>query len=356
METYESILSRMTEKYSELSGNEPHDASDIAIRLRLLAGEIYSSLVYADWLKRQMFADTAEGQYLDYHAHTRGLSRRESSVAVGEVVFSVSEPVVADLTIPAGTVLSTSGESPLQFETTETVVIPAGYTSAHAKAQAISHGRAYNAAAETVNVMVTPPTGVEKVRNPDPFVGGTDAESDSMLRSRVIDSYTNASNGTNCAYYKSVAMEVPGVASAGVVPKGRGVGTVDVYVSGEGTEVSEELIEQVQALLSQLREVNVDVKVMQAESVYTDFVMRLDVKDGYEFEDIKDKCICALDDYVASVGVGESVLLTEAGERIYHIEGVKEYWFTPSLNRDVRLQENQYPIVGSIVITQGVVK
>ncbi|MBQ9742433.1 MAG: baseplate J/gp47 family protein [Ruminococcus sp.] len=356
METYEQILSRMTDKYTELSGIVPHEASDIAIRMKVLAGEVYSCLVQTQWLRRQIFADTAEGEFLDYHAMTRGLTRRQASCAVGEVIFAVTETPVSTITIPAGTVVSTGGENPLQFETTETVEILAGNLAAHALIRALAPGREYNVAQGAVSVLVTPPAGIGSVTNPDPCMGGTDTESDEMLRQRVLDSFRFASNGTNKVYYQTQAMDIPGVAGASVVPLGRGVGTVDVYISAEGSEVPEELIDEVSRRLSEMREVNVDVKVMQAQAVAVDFYVRIDVKDGYDFEQVSADCRQALEDYVNTRNVGQAVLLTEAGERIYHVEGVKEYVFVSGLNGDNRLDPSQYAVVGKISISQGVVR
>ena len=65
METYDEIYRRMSEKYTAESGFEIDPSSDIAIRLRVLAGEIYNAGCSLDWLKRQMFADTATGETLE---------------------------------------------------------------------------------------------------------------------------------------------------------------------------------------------------------------------------------------------------------------------------------------------------
>ena len=43
METYDEIYRRMSEKYTAESGFEIDPSSDIAIRLRVLAGEIYNA-------------------------------------------------------------------------------------------------------------------------------------------------------------------------------------------------------------------------------------------------------------------------------------------------------------------------
>ena len=67
MDSYESILSGMKEKYTELSGKEIPEGSDIDIRMKVLAGEIFNNEVNLDYIKRQMFASTATGEYLDLH-------------------------------------------------------------------------------------------------------------------------------------------------------------------------------------------------------------------------------------------------------------------------------------------------
>ena len=59
-------------------------------------------------------------------------------------------------------------------------------------------------------------------------------ETDDELRKRIRDTYINTSNGTNAAYYEQLALTVDGVAKASAVGKARGVGTVNVYVTGAG--------------------------------------------------------------------------------------------------------------------------
>ena len=66
----------MRETFSDKAGFSPDDASDIGIRLKVLAGEIYSACSQAEFLKRQAFPQTAEGDFLDLHARQRGISRK----------------------------------------------------------------------------------------------------------------------------------------------------------------------------------------------------------------------------------------------------------------------------------------
>ena len=119
METYDEIYRRMSEKYTAESGFEIDPSSDIAIRLRVLAGEIYNAGCSLDWLKRQMFADTATGENLDKLAAQRGIVRKPAKKAEGELIFSVNEPLDYPIEIPEGTVAATYGETPVRVYTAQ---------------------------------------------------------------------------------------------------------------------------------------------------------------------------------------------------------------------------------------------
>ncbi len=351
MQTYDEILKRMTEKYTEISGITPSDASDIGIRLRVLAGEIYSNVVNTEWLKRQMFVSTAEGEYLDMHAFERGIVRREATPAFGEVTFSVNEALTERVNIPKGTVVATFA-SLLRFETISDTVIPAGSLSVTVKAKSIGSGREYNVLKDNITVMVTPPAGVDNVKNAQAFSGGCNRESDESLRERVINSIRFPQNGANCAYYEGLAESIDGVSSASAVPRGRGVGTVDVYIAAEGSIASDEALENVQTLLSEKREVNVDVLVKKAQPSEVNFYLEVVINEGYGFDDVKDRIRENIADYIATRGVGGAVPMCGISECVYHTEGVKSFSFVPQLNSDYIADKGCFPVAGTISIVR----
>ena len=55
MQSYGEILNRMTDYYREKTGTEPDRASDIGIRMEILAGEVFKAYSEMNWLKNQMF-------------------------------------------------------------------------------------------------------------------------------------------------------------------------------------------------------------------------------------------------------------------------------------------------------------
>ena len=61
IQRYETILERMKETFRQEAGFEADDASDVGIRLKVLAGEVFSLLHSVDWLRRQVFPQTAQG-------------------------------------------------------------------------------------------------------------------------------------------------------------------------------------------------------------------------------------------------------------------------------------------------------
>ena len=149
MQTYDEILKAMTDKYTEATSIVPSEYSDIGIRMRILAGEIYSSLVNFNWLKEQVFVNTATGEYLDMHADMRGISRQKAHKASGKLKFYIAEPSEKDILVPKGTVAACP-VSLIRFVTLSDAVIKAGNLSVSVGAEAMFAGKASNVPANSV--------------------------------------------------------------------------------------------------------------------------------------------------------------------------------------------------------------
>lgn len=339
----------MLSRYEALSRFRPHAGSDIMLRIQVLAGEVYRQRAYADYILRQMFPTTAEGDYLDAHAAQRGLSRKSATKAGGTVIFSADAEEHGDILIPAGTVVCTAKDL-LRFVTDEDVTLGASAQEARAAVTAAEAGSAYNIGAGTIGIIVTPIAGVSSVRNISIFKGGNDTESDEALRERVVDSIRYISNGTNAAYYRSVAMSVEGVHSASVVGRGRGAGTVDVYVFGRDAVVSNETLREIQTILDTERELNVDVKVKQPAAVFVNLYIRLSVEDGYDFDTVAGEVQRKVREYINTLGLGHDVLLSQIGDLIYHMKGVNDYKFLETYGSDRSISDAQYPVALNILV------
>ena len=352
MQTYDEILSRMIQSYAGHAGFTPADESDVMLRLKVLAGEIYRLRVYEDHLERQLFPSTATGEYLDRHAAERGLTRRQATTAGGNVYFFPSEETHPDILIPAGTEVCTYTDM-RRFTTDADTVLREEDSRVLTHVTAAEPGAAYNARGGTINIIVTPVPGIGAVNNGSVFSGGSDEESDDELRRRVIDSYVNIVLGANAAYYKSLALSVPGVYSASVVGRGRGNGTVDVYISGRGTTVTAAVKAQVQQLLDEGRELNVDIAARDPEEVGVSLYIVLSVKPGYVFDTVAEQVRTAVTDHIDALGIGRDVRLSDIGEGIFHIKGVDSYRFVESYGSDRTVTDRQYASADSILVRES---
>lgn len=350
MEAYRDIYQKMKDKYCEESGAEIDEASDIAIRLKVLAGEIYNMQCSMDWLQRQMFPDTATGEYLDKFAHMRGLERRPATKARGTLTFYVNEVKDTAVPIPQGTVVSTGTEQPVRVYTTEDSELPPNTLSVTVPAEAEVAGYRGNIKIRTAVVPVSVPSEINQVCNISLFTGGADRESDTTLRRRIQDSYYNQPNGMNAAYYIALAESVDGIFKAGVVPRGSGTGSVDVYVCGGNESVlPEEKLTEVENFLKSQRELNVSVKVKQAYSVDYDLDVAVTPKPGYSQEEVVELCTDAFEAYIETIPIGGKFYLATLGKYLLDTGCLETYVFDLSMG-NMTIPMSKYFVAGDINI------
>lgn len=353
MDSYEDILTRMKRKYKELTSYDVPELSDIDIRMKVLAGEIYNDEVNLEFLKRQMFASTATGEYLDFHAGDRGIVRKPSVKAKGQVRFLTDDYAQQSIIIPAGTIVATSGENPVRFTTDEEAILAAGNYFVSVNCTAQSGGISGNVAAETVNTIITNVVGIDSVKNLSAFTGGNDVESDESLRKRVLDTYKSVSDSTNKAYYKRLAFSVDGVYSVSIVPRGRGAGTVDVYIAAQNAPAPNSMVEQVQSIMNRQREINVDVQVYSA--VLENFTLGIFVtlKDGYDLADVRNNITESVSEYITSLEIGESVLEYPLSSAILRAEGVYDFSFNSLFPSSLSADEDTLIVLEEVLVSES---
>ena len=348
MKTVEEIYGEMKAAISQSAGVTLRDDGDMGLRLYAVAAELYSLWVQADFVERQCFPQTATGSYLDAHAQLRGLSRQGAVCAEGAITFTLGEVWTQDRTIEAGAACTTAAGT--AFVTTEAGVIPAGETACTVPAQAVEPGAAGNVPAGSVTVMVLPPVGVASCSNAAAFAGGADAEGDEALRARVLASYKQLPNGANAAYYAALARSVDGVGAVEVLPKKRGVGTVDLVIAGAEGVPAQSLVAAVQALVERSREICVDVLVSAPETETVNVQLKLDVEANADFTAVSQAVEAALEGHFTGALLGRGVLLAEMGNLVYQVPGVKNYAFIQPA-ADLAPEAGTLPVLGQVAIS-----
>ena len=348
MKSYEQIYDEMKEALARKTGAAIVEGGDMALRLSAVAAELESLWAQAEWTKKQCFPQYATGEFLDRHAAMRGLSRGDAAKAEGVLRFETDEVRGQAVAIAKGTVCVNAAGT--EFLTDEDAAIGAGALFCTVAATAREAGSLGNTPAESVTYMALAPAGVVRCFNPKAFGGGSDGESDEELRGRVMESFRNLPNGSNRSYYETVALETEGVAAAVVVPKARGLGTVDVYVAGEAGLPDEAVVTAVEERLQREREICVDIAVAAPTAVSVPVTVAIDVDGDAEVLSVTAAVKAALEGYFNGRLLGKNVLLARLGSVVLGVEGVENYSFTlPSA--DVEIAQGQLPVAGAVTVT-----
>ena len=179
-------------------------------------------LMYLDWLALQLMPDTAETEWLDRHGDiwlvnadgTTG--RKDPTFARGTVTFTGTAGTV----VPIATLLT----GPIDYETTEEIVIGAG--PSESAVRALSPGTVGNLVpGETLSVQ-TPMIGVDNSAVVVQLSGGTNTETDEELRERILERIQKPPMGGDADDYVAWAKAIPAVTRAWCAPLEMGMGTV----------------------------------------------------------------------------------------------------------------------------------
>lgn len=343
MDTIDEIYSQMMEKFQSETGIEASGSGDLAVRLYAVAAQIYALEVQGEWVARQCFPQSAEGEYLDNHAQLRGITRQDAACAEGLITFSTASTASADWTIPVGTVCMTAGL--VRFETVEEGTLASGESSVTVSAQAVEAGSSGNVSAGSILTMSVAPVGVSSCINSEAFVGGTDEESDEDLRTRVMETYERLQNGANEAYYRQNALDFEGVAQAVVMAKYRGVGTVDVVISTPSGLPDADLIAELTAWFEERREIAVDVLVRAPE------VEEVDVSIAVTPASAVDAVEEAIQSWFDGELLGQSILRAKLTALVFSVDGV-ENCSVLAPTADVVVEEDVLPMLGTLTVTE----
>lgn len=176
------------------------------------------------------FPPYAWGEYLDDHAETLGLARKEATAAGGDVRFAGREDTLISPGTEVATAPTDADSDPIVFTTTAEAIIPA-LGVVDVPVAALDSGSQGNVLANNVSVLVSPISGVSAVSNPSAITGGADVESDEDLRDRVLLQLSTAQGAGTVADYERWALSFPGVGVVSVTPLWDGPGTVHVVVA-----------------------------------------------------------------------------------------------------------------------------
>lgn len=309
--------------------------SDLYIRASAVASVATGIYQYQGWIVRQIFPDTADTEFLEWHARTRGLYRKSATTASGfmSVTGEPGASATAGYTVTRGALTwTTTAEATLDSDGNGTVA--ASYSTS---------GAAGNTTAATSGTFTSTPTGFDSTVIIGVMAGGTDAESDSELLARLLDIIRRPPAGGNKYDYRRWAMAVDGVTAAYVYPLRRGLGTVDVVITSADGAPSAEIIAAVQAYIDDQRPVTAkDCLVLAPTFKTVDIDVRISVS-GVTLADAIANIIAAITDYIARLAPGEAFIKSQAEMIVSQVTGV--------IDRNMLAPTgNIYPVVDESVV------
>ncbi len=204
------------------------------------------------------FVDSATGTSLDHVAALLALTRKDAKFAGGEVLFKRSTPADGDITIPSGTLLSTSDGR--NFETTDKRTLRKGQLSVTAPIRAQAEGVAGRVEKGVIANINRPIFGIETATNEAPTFFSSAKETDEELRRRIRGTLERAGKSTVNAIRFSLIEEIPGINEGNVqVTESTSVpGSVEVKF-GLGGEVDADLVRRVEETIFNSRPAGVRV-------------------------------------------------------------------------------------------------
>ncbi len=241
---------KLTRDYvlSQLGAKAMIPNSVLRIMSDSMAGLAHLTMLYLDWLAKQLMPDTAETEWLDRHGQIwlvnadGSKGRKAATYAHGTVQFEGNPGVVA----PTGTVLS--GANGVQYQTVTEALIGSGGLGT-SEAVALTAGTVGNLSDGTSVAPIAPIAGITGAFLLGDMSGGVDQETDDQLRERVLFRIQNPPMGGAQSDYVLWALSFPGVTRAWAAPEiGPGTMTTrflmdDLYPDNHGLPTQADLNE-----------------------------------------------------------------------------------------------------------------
>ena len=298
--------------------------SDHFVHASRLAACATGQYAHQAWIVRQIFPDTADTQYLERHAALRGITRRNATTASGAATISgVVGAVIGDgVSIKYGRLLyRTQGSAQIGPNGTASVAIIAKESGTMCNLFQVA------------GQLMAAPAGIssECVMTAE---GGTDAEDDTSLLSRLLEIIRRPPAGGNQYDYKNWALSVDGVSSAYVYPLRRGLGTVDIAITSANGLPSDEIVAKTQAYIDQRRPVTAkNVTVIKPKITHVDVSVAVKLSEG-TLLDAQSRIQVALNSYFEALIPGDDLVVSQIETAISNVNGISDREVnTPNANR-----------------------
>lgn len=294
-------------------------------------------------LVNMAFVKNGYFNYLDAKCEEYGISRKQGTKAVGEVIFTGENGTL----ISNGTMLFVDD---LYFIVLNDAII--AENQAELVVEALEVGKQYNLLANTKLTLTESINGVNDIYAKSNFENGTDVESDEDLRERFFTTIKKSYTSGNVAHYELWTLEVDGTGACKVYPLKNGNGTVEIVITNaDMLGASSELIEKVKANIEEKRPIGASVSIVSATEKAINISATVRLVRGYDIEEVKTEFLNKTTQYLKEIAFKDTYISTaRLGNLLLDTTGVFDYadFKVNGLNSNVLLNDTDVPKVGEL--------
>lgn len=347
--TYNDILSKMKNVYLKNCGKNVYDNSELDLRFKAVASEIFSVASYCEYVIKQGFVQTATNENLDNHAMLRDIKRKVPQKAKGILTFYLKEVYQSDVLVPKGTICSVKDFPFIQYETLNDGIIKRGNLEVDVNAQALDYGFNFNVEKNKITTIVNKPQFVDSVNNKSEFTSGENGESDDALRKRILSSYSARKNGLNKNSIKEAILSIKEIEDANVILNDDGV--FKIYLLTTKENQNRKLEEQIEELIGFLKFYNLPFEYIYSKgkkfTVYVNAKLLNEKSKEDTIEKIK-KAVLG----VCSREIGKSISTNDISKELFKIDNLENFEvdISDNINNVFYTLEDEYPLISNIEV------
>lgn len=339
--TYEAILQRLLDRIPDTM--DKREGAVIYDALAPAAIELNLAYTALEYLLKQIFADTADREYLVRQAWERDVIPHAAQAAVWRGKF---EP--AELEIREG---ARFNHDKLNFAITKKIE-----DGIYRLVCETSGSVGNNAAGQLVPIEYI--SGLQKAELVELLEPGTDEEETEAFRNRYLTILRKPATSGNKYDYYNWAMECEGVGAARVFPLADGPGTVKiVIIDSEKTGAAETLCKQVHSHIEQKRPIGPEVSVVSAEEIPVGIRAKIILKSGCHLGTVQTAFREALSEYLSGHAF-EIGYISRA--KVIHLlmetEGIEDCLslLINGAENGIELTDEQIAVAGEIILEVNV--
>lgn len=277
---------------------------------------------------------TATSSDVDSFVADFGLSRLAAVAATGSVTFSRTT-TTQQATIPAGTLVQTTDGTQSFFAIADTTqyawnaglnayIIPVGTQSITATVQAVNAGIQGNVQANSITVLTQPIQGVSTVTNTATFTTGIDAETDTALKSRFALYLSGLRAGIKTSVASAIAGLQQGIQYTLVENQAYSGATQNGYFYVVINPSTSQIQSSVYSAIDAIRPLGSTFGVFAATTLNANVSMTATATSGYTHAQIATAIQTAVQNFIASLGLGMPLYVTQLYAVAYGVGGVQE--------------------------------